>query len=268
MDTMKRIGALVVVALLVACGGGGKSKTASSTSSASDRSDTSSSDSSSSDGRSAKELAADKATAEAAILQLSDLPAGFTASPRAPSTADTPEAKAAVKKFADCSGVDPSLLDDDDSSDKTKARSDKFKSKNLEVESDASVAASEDEQKKIFESFKLPAVRGCFADFFGDAISFGLEHPSSGGTVPSGIEVGTIDVTAPKLPGLHADAVVYRASIPVKVQGQSVTIVTDFVLALTGRIGLTLTFQSVEVPFPQDDEVQLINVSIDRGRGG
>jgi hypothetical protein len=270
LTSFKRLCALLVVTALagVGCGSssGGSAK-AGSDSSSTDGTSSSSSSSSSSDGRTAKELAADKKQAQDSLLVLSDLPPGWTSKPASSTSSDSPEQKAATKKFADCIGADASLLDDADSKDEAKAKSDKFSESKDELSFDmrASVGESSDKQQIVLDTFQKPEVTSCFGDFFTEAITFALEHPDNGQSLPAGVKIGTVKVEKVDL-ALDTDAVTYRSTIPVTVQNTTIEVVSDFMLALVDRTGLTLTFESNGKAFPQDLELEIANKAIAKAK--
>jgi hypothetical protein len=256
----KRLTCIAVVAALalLGCGSNGGKKAASSASGATDAATDTASDT-----RTAKELEADRKIAQGAILKLSDLPEGFTGTPRKSSAADTPEQKAAVQEFADCIGVDKSLIDDDEDDTKAEAKSDKFKkAPNLSFDMSADVSASKDKQETVFKAFKASTAGPCFETFVNTALKLSLENPAPGETVPKGLSLGDTSVESVDL-GLHGKSVVYRATIQASVQGQQFEVISDFVLALKGRIGMTMSFQNVGEAFPEDLEAQIANEAID-----
>jgi hypothetical protein len=263
--------ALVVALALLGCGSSGKKASTkasdatdtASESDATDATDATDSTDTASDNRNQQQLEADRKIAQGALLKLSDLPEGFTASPRKSTSPDSPEEKAVATDFANCVGVDPSIIDDETDDTKAEAKSDKFKrAPSLDFEMSASVSASTAEQQKIFNAFKSSKAGKCFEKFFNDALTLSLEHPAPGETAPPGLTLGEASVETIDL-GLHGKTVVYRATIPFTVQGQSAEVVSDFVLALKDRIGMTMTFQNVGEPFPKDLEVQIANEAID-----
>src|SRR5690349_13602269 len=189
----RTLGLVCVVVLVAACGGGGKGSAGSSSAAAAGGNSTPS--------RTPDQLAADTQTAQSVVLQLSDLPSGWEAKPRDPSTADTPEAKAATKKFAECVGVDPSLVGQQDDPSKARAESDKFTdSHDLEVESSATVEPSSDAGQQAITAFAKPEARGCFQDFVRTAVEYSLQHPAPGKQLPQGASVGDAEVGAVNLP--------------------------------------------------------------------
>jgi hypothetical protein len=260
---MKRLMCIALVVALAAlgCGSSGGKKAASTD--GTDATDSASTDGAASDERTPKELEADRKIAKGAILKLSDLPDGFTGAPRGSSSADSPEAKAAVQEFADCIGVDKSLIDDDEDETKAEAKSDKFKkAPSLSFDMSADVSPSQADQEKVFNAFKSSKAGPCFETFVNTALKVSFENPAPGETVPKGLTLGDTSVETVDL-GLHGKSVVYRATIRATVQGQQFEVISDFVLALKGRIGMTMSFQNVNDAFPEDLEAQIANEAID-----
>lgn len=215
------------------------------------------------DARNSDQIASDTAAAQAALLTLADFPSGWEAKQRSPSTADTPEAKAATKKFGDCLGADPSLFDDVSSG--AKAKSDRFTdSKNLRVESNVTLEGSESIVSQGFAALTKPEARGCFGDFIKTATAYGLEHPSNGSSPPEGLALGDPTVGTVNLAGLPNEAVVYRVMLPFTIKGLSIKLYIDFVFAAQGRAEMTLTFQNVGDPFPNDLEATLTATAVGR----
>jgi hypothetical protein len=242
----------IVGLLLAACGGGGSSASSASPSSAT-----------SSDQRTAEQRAADQKTAEAVIFKLSDFPPGWESQPQDSSSTPS-ELKTAATKFGQCLHVDPALVTNVSDSSKTKADSDTFTdSHDLQVDSKATVEPSPEAAMQGLTAFQQPDARGCLKDFFDATLSYVLAHPKSGQQLPKGVTIGNIEVGQVNLPGIHGEAVAYRLTIPVTA-GISIKLFIDFVLAVNGRTGMTLTYQNIGDPFPQDMEVQLSNTVIDR----
>jgi len=252
--------ALIAALLVGACGGSSKSSSSTSSSSGS-------STSSSPSSRTAEELAADQQTAQSIVLKIDDFPSGWKHKARPQSTDDTPEAKAAAQKLAECLGIDPALVDDSSDPNKAKARSDKFTNGELQVESTATVQASVEHKNEVLEAFRKPEAIGCFEDFINTAFTSALSASDSS-QLPAGTEIGGITVTAGDLTGIHGDAIDFRATIPFSVQGQSIKLVSDFVFVLKGRTTFDFSFDNANEPFPADLAVQLANASIDRAPDG
>ena len=250
--------ALAAVLLVAACGGSSKSSSSSS-SPGPGTSSSSSSSASSSSSRTAEELAADQQTAQSMVLKIGDFPSGWKAKARPPSTADTPEAKAAVKTFADCLGVDPALVDDNDPTE-AKARSDKFVNGDQEVDSTATVPATVEHKDEILGAFRKPEAVGCFENFINAAFKSSLSSSS----LPPGTQIGDISVSAGDISGVHGDAINFQATIPITAQGQSINFFSDTLFVLKGRATFDFTFDNVNAPFPADLATQLANTSIDR----
>jgi hypothetical protein len=216
------------------------------------------------DARSASEVTADKAGAEAAVLKISDLPLGWTAAPNPAESERTAEQRSAEAEFAECAGVDPSVIGAG-SNAATRAKSDEFSdSSDHDVESSVTVIATREAAKEQLNSIRKPAVRECLASFVNRAIQSSIKNPKAGETPPTNATFGKARVQTVDLPGMHAASVAYRTTIPVTVGGHSIDVNLDIILALTGRTGITMTFTSFGAPFVPETEVELTNKVIDR----
>ncbi len=225
---------------------------------------TSSSPATTVDPRSPTQVAADKATADAAVLKLADLPSGWTAQPNSDDSSSSAEQRSAEAEFADCAGVDPSVIGAGRSSP-TRAKSDQFSdSGNHQVESSATVVATREGAKDQLTSVRKPTVPACLAKFVNRAIRSSIENPKPGQPPPTNVTFGDAKVENLDLPGLHATSVGYRATVPVHAGDRELDVNLDIVLALNGRTGISMTFTSFGGPFAADAEIGLTNAVIDR----
>ena len=211
------------------------------------------------------QLRLDNDAASAALLTLSDLPAGWTSTQRGASSSDSPEEKAAADKFASCLGVNPAMFDDSAPADTTKAKTDKFKgAPNLDVEQTVNVEASKSDVSDGLNALSKPAAAGCFQTFFRAVAEYGLAHPDPGKELPKGFTVGDVTVEALNLKGGAAGIAAFRATIPITVQKVTVKLVSDSVFTGTGRTETTLTFDSINDSFPDALEKQLVDIAVGR----
>ncbi|HEX8769919.1 MAG TPA: hypothetical protein VF711_04035, partial [Acidimicrobiales bacterium] len=177
---------------------------------------TSSSPSTTVDPRSSVQVNTDKAAAQAAVLKLTDLPEGWTAQPNSDESASSPEQRSAEAEFADCAGVDPSLIGAGRSSP-TRAKSDQFSDQaDHQVESSVTVVVTPEAASDQLNSVRKSTVPGCLAKFVDRAIKSSIAKPPAGQTAPTEVTFGDTKVEALDLPGLHATSVGYRATVPVR----------------------------------------------------
>lgn len=229
---------------------------------------TSSSSSTTLDPRSPTQITTDKAAADMAVLRLGDLPPGWTSQSNTDDSSSSAEQRSAEAQFADCAGVDPSIIGAGARS-ATRAKSDEFSdSEDHQVESSVTVVATRELAKKQLNSIRSAEVPGCLATFVNRAIQSAVRNPKPGQTPPTGVRFGEARVVPLDLPGLHAATVGYRTTVPVRVGDRSADVNLDIVLALTGRTGISMTFTSFGTPFANDAEIALTNKVIDRAPAG
>lgn len=198
------------------------------------------------------------------MLKISDLPLGWTAQPNADQATVSAEQRSAEAQFADCAGVDPSVIGAGRDSP-TRAKSDEFSdAQDHQVESSVTVVATSDAAKEQLNSIRRRTVPGCLAKFVDRAIRSSIEKPKAGETPPTGVTFGEAKVRTLDLAGLHAPSVAYRATVPVRAADRAIDVNLDIVLALRGRSGISMTFTSFGAPFATDVEVALTNAVIDR----
>ena len=257
---------IVVVVLLAGCGGASDDESSSTTAAPATSVATTSPATTAvptSDPRTPDQLAADRAEAEKAVLRLADFPPGWTASPDE-ADATTPEREPALERFAGCLGVEPSFIGGGARAG-AKADSDDFEDEdNNQVQNTVTMVFSRERALQQLETFRKPEARGCVESFVDAAIQRSVANPGPGETTPPGLSFGRARVEVLRPAGLHADAVGYRARVPVTVQDESAEALFDIVLALKGRAGITMLFISIGQPFPSDLETSLTNKVIDR----
>lgn len=213
------------------------------------------------DRRPASQRADDDATVGRTVLRLSDLPAGWAATP---STDDpsAPPSKAGEKRFAGCLKVDPSLFGAGAGSDAT-AQSDDFSDTDDHEVSSSVTLTTADRARSVLQAVGKPEATGCLEAFVNDAVRSTVRQPKPGDELPAGITLGKAEVVPLSLP-VHAESAAYRTKVPVSVEGQSLDAWFDMVLSLRGRVGATMTFISFGEPFPASLAADLVNKVVDR----
>jgi hypothetical protein len=215
-----------------------------------------------SDPRSPSQLAADRAEAEKAVLKLGDFPPGWTSEPDSDDT--SAEEEAALERFAQCLGVDPSFIGGGARAG-AKADSDDFEDDdNNQVQNTVTMVFSRERAVQQLEVFRRPEAPGCVEQFVDAALEFSVRNPGPGQTAPPGLSFGEVHVDVLRPAGLNADSVGYRARVPVTVGDETADALFDIVLALKGRAGITMIFISIGQPFPSALETSLTNKVIDR----
>lgn len=252
------VGVLSVLLVAVGCGGGSATKSTATTVAKTDPSSTKAS-LPVAEQRSASQFASDKAEAERVVLRLTDLPPrAWTGKPD--DSSDSPEKDAAGKQLGECMSVDPSIVAGG-AKGKATADSDDFEDEgNHQVSNSVTVVSSRaraSEQLAVFKKAEFPK---CFETYMTTAI----KSKTSGGGSSGGATFGAVRVTPFTVPGLNAESVSYRISVPVSGEGQTLDALIDMVVVLKGRTGVRMTFTGIGSPFPPDLETSLTNKIIDR----
>jgi len=248
------LGALVVA---TGCGGGSATKSSASTVATTGPSSTKAS-SPVADRRNDSQFASDKAEATRVVLRLTDLPArAWTGKPD--NSTDSPEKDAALDRLGKCLSVDPSIVAGD-AKGKATADSDDFEDEeNHQVSNSVTVVSSRELATKQLAVFRQAEFPQCFEAFMTTAI-----RSKSGVGSSAGVTFGAVQVRPLTVPGLTAESVSYRISVPVTGEGQTVDALVDIVVVLKGRTGVRMTFTGIGSPFPPDLETSLTNKIIDR----
>jgi hypothetical protein len=245
--------AALALALITACSSGGSSvsssptvaRTPTSGAAASGTPTSGVSSTSTSDPRPPQQIAADKATAQAAVLKLADLPAGWTGT--APT--DTGTSSGLDAQLAACLGTTASISTN---SNPTHVDSDDFSdpSGDNTVSNSVALLASADATKAVMDALSNPKVPGCLAQTLDDLISQNLA--SSGTTLPAGTSVGHAQAALESFPNVADRTLAFRITVPVQAGANTVNINVDFVAFTKGRAGSTLSLQGTGSPFPTD----------------
>lgn len=199
---------------------------------------------------SAVDTAKDLAAAEAAILQLGDLPTGYTAKSKDP--ADEADNEKYNAKMATCMGVDPKLLGRSESS----AESSFVGADEAEVTSEVGFAATVADAEANIGALRNKDFSRCFSATMRQVL---LDQG-----VPPGAELGDITVDPLPFAKLGDEVVAHRTTITVRVENTEVKLVTDLVMVRVGRGAVSMTLQSNDTPFPKTDGEQLTQVVVGR----
>jgi hypothetical protein len=231
---------VIAAVLLIGAGcssGGNGSKTAASTTSGSGA---------------AQDVAADKAIAQQATLQLGDFPTGWDATAPRPPTANND----LFQQLADCLHVDRPVLGSDNP---TRARSDDFSHAQDQTQASSRVVfestlARGQQQMAIL---KKPEARECFVTAVKTVFADNLLHPRPGQTPAADVKVGNVTVETLPLTKVGDDSVAYRVTVGVDAAGVHVDAILDLVSFIKGRAAVNMAYQGVGSPFPPDPALQL-----------
>jgi hypothetical protein len=207
----------------------------------------------------ARQEAADHARAEAAVLRLSDLPAGWTAGPHTKS----PSVPGLDKRLAACLGVGVALLNENNP---TTADSPDFSDVNGgEITNSVGYEATAGRAHQVTAVLRSPKMGPCLNSALRSFLSFSLSHPATPSqSVPAGIGLGASTITLLPFPNTADATVAYRFAVPIEGAGSPLTVYGDFVFAVKGRAGTVLTVEGQGAPPDRSLEQKLLSTVVSR----
>jgi hypothetical protein len=205
------------------------------------------------DQRSDAQRQTDQAAAEAMVLTLDDVPAGYQADP--PDEDDDDDA-ALDAQMAQCLDVDPAVIDPDN----PKAESPDFSTPDGDqISSEVSIAPSVEAAEKAIDLLRSDAMPGCYA-----AALQALAAQATADDPSNDAELGEPTVAPISFPDLGDDAEAFRVTVPIETQGRSVELYVDAVEVRVGRVGIGTTFTSAFSPYDTDEAVRMTQIVVDR----
>ncbi|HET6810311.1 MAG TPA: hypothetical protein VFH50_04810 [Acidimicrobiales bacterium] len=207
----------------------------------------------------AARVAADHARAQAAVLRLSDLPAGWTATPHRAS----PSVPGLDKRLAACLGVSVGLLN---GNDPTNADSPDFSNANGgEISNSVGYEVTVGRARRVTAVLQSPKMAPCLNSALRTFLTSSLSHPATPSqSVPTGIGLGDSTTTRLSFPTSGDATVAYRFEVPIEGAGSPLTVYGDFVFAAKGRAGTVLTVESQAAPPDRTLEQKLVSTVVDR----
>ncbi|MBS4752242.1 hypothetical protein KG112_05395 [Nocardioides sp. zg-ZUI104] len=196
---------------------------------------------------------ADIALAEAALLTLSDFPAGWESVPQPEEDGDDTKER---EKIANCVGVSYDTLYSDANAE---AESPDFTNEDDETVS-VRVVVDTDESTTI-ENFGIvasPKYRECVSKYMGEAVEESMNDQKDG-------KVGNLSLNEVSL-GNHGDqTVAFRVTIPIEVQGFNLEATGDFALVRVGRALTNVSGMRFDVgSMTTDDFVKFVETATKR----
>lgn len=211
-------------------------------------------------GASGRDLEADRELASGALLQLSDLPTGWEATP-ADDDDDEDDSEAFAEQFAECTGIDEEdwfgAQDDDESAS---VDSPDFENADDQtVAHTVSVAEDAAQAERGFGVLQLDATPGCLTEAFGEMIREAAEEDPQ-----EDFSIGEITVNELSFPALAQRTAAFRATVPVAAQGVEVELYLDMIFIQAGRMTSVLMTQGVFEPFDPALAEQLATTAAER----
>ena len=200
----------------------------------------------------------EQAAAEAALLVLSDFPAGWTEEPEDEPT----EAELAYQaRVAECAGGTDNLLE----LGGPRAQSPDFVGPDEQrVEQSITIvdpAVAED----FMVRFSAPGVEECFGDAVRSFVAENFSSPDDPSqTLPGDVTIGDVTIGELLLEPAGDELIAYRVTLPMTVSDLELDTYVDIVVVRSGGSLAGLTLQSLFEPFPAEDAEQYINLAAER----
>ena len=265
---------MLFVVALIACGddddassvdttsAAADTSTAESASSATDTTDAAGSTSVTTPGSptSSLDTEADQAAAEAALLVLTDFPAGWSEVPQAELTKDE---EVAQRRSAACFGIDDSSVADFGGA---VAETGDFASPTDEIVSQrVGLAPSVIEAEERMAGLSGSEVPACYEDVVQDLVEERIENPPSpADAFPDGTTIGDVTVAGLNMSPVGDEMIAYRVTLPLNISGSAVELFTDLVAVRSGRGLASFEFQSELAPFPTEDAERYLALGAER----
>ncbi len=176
----------------------------------------------------------DQAKATAAVLTLSDLPAGWTSSPNTGSSDNSPGDSAFTTQLASCLGVPVPSLD----ANGPQANSDTF--------SDPNETATVDDQVQVYPTaaaaaadyalFASPKTPGCLTKLFNGPLKAQIT-----GALQPGQTVGSLTTAAKPFPQIADHSADIQVTFVITMSGVNVKGFVDLIVVIKGRSASMLT---------------------------
>jgi hypothetical protein len=206
-----------------------------------------------------KQLAADKATAQAALLTATDFPAGYKGTPHDNSSSDDPP-KSVQEKFVKCSGL-PARFLDTSKNDQPHADAPDFHKgvigRGAATEVDSSIEFDRS-SKDISEPLShLANAAKCFEPLFKSVFTAGQA------TTP-GVTFGGISVTSLDPSTVGDQAAAFQGVVTISAQRVSLKVHFDLYFVRRGRAIITLTALGYGTTFDRVTAKTLLQTMVDR----
>ncbi len=192
----------------------------------------------------------DQTIAQAGLITLSDLPAGFTTASSSPSSSKSePDFDAVARKIPACKALAAlGAADKTKRSDEVKAKGDDLESGDTQVGSETSVFSGEGQARAAFSAISGPVIGRCLPTLMKTAMRMSFAKEAKDLPKSQRKLLKDIAVEVSQVPGPGTDAVTYRMVVTMGLlPGTPLNL--DMVFARVGRaVGMYEFFQLGSVP--------------------
>ena len=208
----------------------------------------------STDDGSTVDTAADQQAAEDAILVLSDMPAEWVDTDDDAGDAHEDADVAYDEAFAECLGVDISLIESDESDgDATADSAFEPPDGNATVRSDVQVNPTVSETQALITALTGDGVATCFQE----SLEAFVDASGAAG-------VGEVSVEPLELGQVGDQSVAVRVTFPIETDEGATVLVSDAVIAAKGRAIVQMEFGTEAQPFAAAEALRLTELVLDR----
>lgn len=200
------------------------------------------------------------ALAGRALLTIADFPEGWVAIPPDGDDADGGELD---RRVDDCVGLAPDAvsrsLDDVD----VEAPGFELAEAGLGVEQGVVIADDIGSAIQIMTELGDAAVPGCFVEVFTAYFDEVMADPAQT-DFPAGTEIGELVAEEIEVGAERDDTVAFRYAVPLRNDGDEVTVLFETWYVRSGRAVSRVLFQSIVEPFPEDGVASLMGIVSER----
>lgn len=211
----------------------------------------------------AQDVSADRATAAAAILRLTDFPAGWEQAPHLESRSG-PDVNG---ELADCVGVSRRVLTTSDNPTDVDSPDFGETAGDATVQSSVGFAATVAKAKQAMSVFGRAKLPDCLAAAMQKRLDYSLTHPPTGQTIPTGLSFGELTVSRLSFANSADETAALRVTVPIVVSAGTVNQYMDLVVLRSGRAAATFTLSRADAPFDSALAERLAIAVADRLRG-
>lgn len=198
-------------------------------------------------------------TAQAAVLTLHDLPAGFTSSPSTDSAADDATVN---NQLASCLGV-PASLFARSGPDKVEVNSDDFDTPNQGASGSVSETVDVETADRLSQEFAVvnsDKVPGCLQTVYGKF----LKQKFAQDPQTKAAKIGTVTATKSNIPSYGDESAGFELKVPFSIGGTNAAVYLDIIFVRVGTVSAQVVFENSMQPFDTTTAATITQTATDK----
>jgi len=208
--------------------------------------------------RTPDQIEADRASAQAVVLQTADMPPDWSGTPSPDRSGNAPSEIGADAEFSSCIGDNLPAHGPDGP---VGVKGDVFADgPNRAINGEVDVYVNPRAAKDDFDILKNRKLEPCLGQFIDASLAKELDVTQ----LPAGVKFGTAVVTDWSIGNVHSDVIGIRALVGIQSGQASGRVALDLVFALKGRTLMTFEFLTNADAITADFELELTNKVVDR----